>query len=148
MQRQACTSVAESRSQIYNLGMRIILVTQKGGTGKSTLTTALAVADARSKLLAFLVLVGLALALPVARVSELTYSPISCERHHADFSNDFSPDFDINSVDCRVPWIKSSPTIRFWGVPPYVGISGQANKRNAFRILLTLANSLPARLAL
>ena len=75
--------------------------------------------DARSKLLAFLVL---GLALTVARVSELTQSPISCERHHGDFSNDFSPDFDINSVDCRVSWIKNSPTIRFWSTAPYLGI--------------------------
>jgi hypothetical protein len=65
--------------------------------------------DARSKLLAFLVLVGLALT--VARVSELTRSPISCERHRGDFNNDFSPDFDINSLDCRGSWIKNSPTI-------------------------------------
>lgn len=76
--------------------------------------------DSRSKLLAFLVLVGLVAS--VVMVTELAQSPISCERHKGDFSNDFSPDFDINSVDCRVSWIKNSPTIRFWGVSPYVGI--------------------------
>ena len=76
--------------------------------------------DTFARLLAFLVLVGL---LTVARVSELPQSPISCERHHGDFSNDFSPpDFDVNSVDCRVSWIKNSPTIRFWSTAPYLGI--------------------------
>jgi hypothetical protein len=75
--------------------------------------------DARSKLLAFLVLAG---ALTFASVSKLSQSPISCERHHGNFSNDFSPDFDINSVDCRVSWIKNSPTIRFWSAAPYLGI--------------------------
>ncbi|MGQ0445558.1 MAG: hypothetical protein ACT4O2_10650 [Beijerinckiaceae bacterium] len=74
--------------------------------------------DARA-LSAFLVLVGLAL----SRASELTQSPISCECHCGDFSNDFSPpDFDINGVDCRVSWIKNSPTIRFWSTAPYLGI--------------------------
>lgn len=76
--------------------------------------------DARSKLLVFLVLVGLALT--VASVSKLPQSPISCERHRGDFSNDFSPDFDIDSVDCRGSWIKNSPTIRFWSTAPYLGI--------------------------
>jgi hypothetical protein len=69
--------------------------------------------------LTFLVLVGLAL----SRASELTQSPISCECRRGDFSNDFSPpDFDINSVDCRVFWIKNSPTIRFWSTAPHLGI--------------------------
>jgi hypothetical protein len=75
--------------------------------------------DTVARLLAFLVLVGL---LTFARVSELTQPPISCERHHGDFSNDFSPpDFDVNSVDCRVSF-KNSPTIRFWSTAPYLGI--------------------------
>jgi hypothetical protein len=78
--------------------------------------------DARSKLLALLLFLVL-LALSVARVSELTQSPISCERHKGEFSNDFLPlDFDINSIDCRVSWIKNSPTIRFWSTAPYLGI--------------------------
>jgi hypothetical protein len=76
--------------------------------------------DSRSKLLALLVLVGLVAS--VAMVTELTRSSISCERHKGAFSNDFSPDFDINSLDCRASWIKNSPTIRFWGVSPYVGV--------------------------
>lgn len=68
----------------------------------------------------------LALALPLMNVS-LTAdqgqggSTISCKRHIGDFSNDFSPDFDISSVDCRTSLIKHSPTVRFWAVPPYVG---------------------------
>ena len=76
--------------------------------------------DTFARLLAFLVLVGL---LTFARVSELTQLPISCDCHRGEFSNDFSPpDFDVNSVDCRVSWIKNSPTIRFWSTAPYLGI--------------------------
>jgi len=61
--------------------------------------------------------------LNVVSVWELPQSPISCESHQDDFfSNDFSPDFDINSIDCRVSWIKNSPTIRFWSTAPYLGI--------------------------
>jgi hypothetical protein len=77
--------------------------------------------DAKSKLLALLVLVGLIL---FAMVAELSQSPpISCKRHDGAFSNDFSPDFDINRVDCRASWIKNSPTIRFWGVSPYLAVT-------------------------
>jgi hypothetical protein len=64
----------------------------------------------------------LALLTSIAMVAQLTQSPISCEHHKGAFSNDFSSDFDINSFDCRVSSIKNSPTIRFWGVSPYVGI--------------------------
>jgi hypothetical protein len=74
-----------------------------------------------SKLWAVLLAVGLGLTF--ASAAELPQSPISCGRHQGAFSNDFSPnDFDINSVDCRVSWIKNTPTIRFWGVSPFVGI--------------------------
>jgi hypothetical protein len=75
--------------------------------------------DARSKLLALLVLVGL---VAFVMVAELTQSPISCKRRDGAFSNAFSPAFDINSVECRASWIKNSPTIEFWGVSPYVGV--------------------------
>jgi hypothetical protein len=68
-------------------------------------------------LLAFLGMVSL------VAVWELTLNrPISCERHQGTFSNDFSPDFDITRVNCRLSSIKNSPTIRFWGVSPYIGI--------------------------
>jgi hypothetical protein len=49
--------------------------------------------------------------------------PISCQRHVGPFSNAFSADFDINRADCRLSWMKRSPTVHFWGVPPYVGIN-------------------------
>jgi hypothetical protein len=74
--------------------------------------------DIRTTLWCMLALAG---ALSVAMVSELTESPISCERQKGSFSNDFLPDFDINSFDCRVSWTKNSSTIRFWRVSPYVG---------------------------
>ena len=48
--------------------------------------------------------------------------PTACERHAGAFSNDFSADFDIDRVDCRIPWTKRSPTMHIWGVPPYVGL--------------------------
>jgi hypothetical protein len=52
----------------------------------------------------------------------ITQWPISCERHRGDFSNDFSSDFDINRVECRISSLKHSPTIRIWGSAPYVGV--------------------------
>jgi hypothetical protein len=75
--------------------------------------------DGRSKQLAFLMM---GLCLTVAAVWLITQSPISCERHRGAFSTDFSPDFDINRIECRVTSVKHSPTIRFWGVAPYVGV--------------------------
>jgi hypothetical protein len=75
--------------------------------------------DARSKRFAFLMM---GLSLTVTAVWLLTQSPISCERHRGASSNDFSSDFDINRIECQVFSVKHSPTIRFWGVAPYVGI--------------------------
>jgi hypothetical protein len=78
--------------------------------------------SARSKLLAFLVMVA-----SVALAAELADSPISCKRHSGAFGPAFGVAFDINRVDCRTPLIKHSPTIHFWGVPPYVGIEWKAD---------------------
>jgi hypothetical protein len=75
--------------------------------------------DGRSKRLAFLMI---ALSLTFTAVWLLTQSPISCERHQGAFSNDFSSAYDINRIECRVSSLKHSPTIRFWGAAPYVGV--------------------------
>jgi hypothetical protein len=62
------------------------------------------------------------LGLPLVLVAAWAQPPISCERHQGAFSNGFSPNFDIASIDCRASWLKNAPTIRFLGVPPFVGI--------------------------
>jgi hypothetical protein len=73
-----------------------------------------------SKLWAIVVLAFLGLTFVSA--AQPVQSSLSCERHKGSFSNGFSPAFDIDSIDCRISQIKSLPTIRFWGVRPYVGI--------------------------
>ena len=73
-----------------------------------------------SKLWAIFVLVFLGMTFVSA--AELIHTPISCEQHQGAFSNGFSPAFDIDRIDCRMSWIKNSPTIRFWKVRPFVGI--------------------------
>ena len=47
---------------------------------------------------------------------------ISCDRHRGSFAVGFSPAFDIDRTDCRLARIKSSPTVHFWKVYPYMGI--------------------------
>jgi hypothetical protein len=85
--------------------------------------TALPLDDERSKRLALLMFfLGLIFVMVFALATPRP--PISCKRHNGEFSSDFSPDFDISSIDCRTPSIKnSSPTIRFWDAPPYASIA-------------------------
>jgi hypothetical protein len=75
--------------------------------------------DVRSKRLAFLIT---ALGLSVAVAATWPIIQSSCERHQGTFGAGFSTDFDINRIECRVASVKHSPTIRFWGVAPYVGV--------------------------
>ena len=56
-------------------------------------------------ILAFLLAIGWS---RVDIIAEMQ-SPISCQRHHGAFSDGFSPDFDIDRVDCRFSWIDGSP---------------------------------------
>jgi hypothetical protein len=65
-----------------------------------------------------LLFLGLSAAVAVERLGP----PIRCERHAGAFSNDFSIDFDIDRLDCRIPWVARSPTMHVWGVAPYVGL--------------------------
>jgi hypothetical protein len=76
----------------------------------------------RVGLLALAAFLG-AIALTPAAVSALTHPLVSCERHQGAFSDRFSTEFDIDRVDCGASWVEGSPTIYFWSVPPYVGIS-------------------------
>jgi hypothetical protein len=75
--------------------------------------------DARQLYLLFIVVI---VGLSFAMISELSHSPVSCEHHEGAFSNDFSPDFDINRTDCRISGIENFSALQFWGVSPYVGI--------------------------
>jgi len=72
--------------------------------------------DGRFILLCGLVL--MALNVSFARVTDSFQFPISCEHHEGSFSTDFSIDFDINRVDCRMSWVRKSPTFHFWSVSP------------------------------
>ena len=76
--------------------------------------------DRQSKLLALFVV--LVLGLGLVSVIELGKSAVSCKFHGGSFSNDFSPDFDIDRTDCRLAW-RESPVLHLWGVRPYVGLS-------------------------
>lgn len=76
--------------------------------------------DRRSKLLAlFAVLI---LGLSLASVIELGKSAVSCKFHGGSFSNDFSPDFDIDRTDCQLAG-RENPVLHIWGVRPYLGLS-------------------------
>ena len=78
--------------------------------------------DPLSKRLRLLVLLGLLMPVAVVLASVEAPSPLSCKYHPGPFDNSFSVQFDISRVDCRSAWLKDSPTIHLWGVPPYVGI--------------------------
>jgi hypothetical protein len=73
-----------------------------------------------SRLLAWITLLGLAIA--VAAALAQARAPVSCKYHRGSFSDDFTPDLDINRVNCRSPWSERSPTLHLWAVPPCVGI--------------------------
>jgi hypothetical protein len=75
---------------------------------------------AHLKLLTCFVLMGL---LSVAVVAEQAQPHFPCDRHSGAFSNEVSSDFDIDRLDCHVSSVRNSPTIQFWSVPPYVGIT-------------------------
>ncbi len=57
-----------------------------------------------------------------ACVSDDAKIPIACKFHAGAFTNDFTTDFDISSLGCHVEGLEQSPTLRFWAVPPYVGV--------------------------
>ena len=49
--------------------------------------------------------------------------PIRWERHRGAFSSDFSPrGFDVEGLDCLVGTSERPLRLRFWRVPPYVGV--------------------------
>lgn len=73
-----------------------------------------------SKLWTVFVLMFLGLSL--VSVAELIQSPISCKLHRGAFDSGFSADFDIDHLDCRISWMKDSPSIRFWRVYPFVAL--------------------------
>jgi hypothetical protein len=59
----------------------------------------------------------------IAAVSDIPEIPISCERHDGDFSDDFSSDFDISSIDCKIGVTHYDIVVRFFrAVWPVVSI--------------------------
>jgi len=74
------------------------------------------------KLTALLALIGFALIFVATAEKAGSPSSVSCEHHNGAFDKGFSADFDIDRTDCRIPSIKNSPTVGFWGVLPYVGV--------------------------
>jgi hypothetical protein len=74
--------------------------------------------DSGSKVLALLVV---ALGLGLASVIELGRSSVACDSHRGRFTNDFSPDFDIDRTECRLAGMKN-PVLQIWGGWPYLGL--------------------------